>query len=66
MKYVERNGASVFVEVMSITNTQSSPICLSDLSCSSKAQSTSHWRQQESCKWHKAELHQAFRRRIIF
>lgn len=55
MNYVERNGVSVFVKVMSITNAKSSPICLSEPSCSSEAQSTFYGRQQESCKWPKAE-----------
>lgn len=54
------------LSVTSITNAKSSPICLSDLSCSSKAQPASHQRQQESFKWPKAELDRAFRSRKFF
>lgn len=50
----------VRVKVMSIANTKGSPICLNDLSFSSKAQSTFHQGQQESYKRPKAELDQAF------
>lgn len=42
MNYVEINGVSVFVKAMSVTNAKCSAICLSDLSCPSKSQSTSH------------------------